>query len=91
MASSRTGAARSTAAVAAHFVAEPAGAAPAGGGGGGTTLTWQRMPGADRFAEPDALRAPLERDHAAEHAAGDHWIALDVRRTARVLRRFQPQ
>jgi flavin reductase (DIM6/NTAB) family NADH-FMN oxidoreductase RutF len=48
-------------------------------------------PGADRFAEPDALRdavAVIECDLDAEHAAGDHWIVVGrVRRVALATQR----
>jgi flavin reductase (DIM6/NTAB) family NADH-FMN oxidoreductase RutF len=46
-------------------------------------------PGADRFAEPDALRravAVIVCDVEAEHAAGDHWIVV-----GRVRRLWTPR
>jgi flavin reductase (DIM6/NTAB) family NADH-FMN oxidoreductase RutF len=50
-------------------------------------------PGADRFAEPDALRdalASIECDLAAEHAAGDHWIVVGRVRRLRVASDGRP-
>jgi 3-hydroxy-9,10-secoandrosta-1,3,5(10)-triene-9,17-dione monooxygenase reductase component len=50
-------------------------------------------PGADRFAEPDVLRdaiAVIECEHAAEHAAGDHWIVVGRVHRLRVSPDAQP-
>jgi flavin reductase (DIM6/NTAB) family NADH-FMN oxidoreductase RutF len=50
-------------------------------------------PGADRFAEPHILRdavAAMECDLEAEHAAGDHWIAVGRVRRLRVSCDGQP-
>jgi 3-hydroxy-9,10-secoandrosta-1,3,5(10)-triene-9,17-dione monooxygenase reductase component len=50
-------------------------------------------PGADRFAEPDVLRdalAAIECDLAAEHSAGDHWIAIGRVRRLRVSSHSRP-
>ena len=50
-------------------------------------------PGADRFAEPDAVRdalAAIECDLEAEHRAGDHWIVVGRVRNLRISADGQP-
>ena len=49
--------------------------------------------GADRFAEPEALRhaiTSMECDLEAEHAAGDHWIVVARVRRLRVSADAEP-